>query len=158
VVVANSTIVWVASFAVSREFVPDGNSQRLVIIEERESKDCGFRRGFAEFDSKNDLVLDRASADGRSTVSSRQRTSTSREQPYAFSRFLTEVERGNVKEVTIADSDVKGTLSTGEHFRTVMPMVSDLINMLPRQVTITGEKPSRVHGSRRWFHWAPFLS
>jgi tRNA(Ile)-lysidine synthase len=41
VVVANSTIVWVASFPVSREFVPGGNSQSLVIIEERESKGCG---------------------------------------------------------------------------------------------------------------------
>jgi len=41
VVVANSTIVWVASFPVSREFVPGGNSQRIVIIEEIESKECG---------------------------------------------------------------------------------------------------------------------
>jgi tRNA(Ile)-lysidine synthase len=41
VVVADSTIVWVASFPVSREFVPGGNSQSLVILEETESKDCG---------------------------------------------------------------------------------------------------------------------
>jgi tRNA(Ile)-lysidine synthase len=41
VVVANSTIVWVASFPVSREFVPGGSSQSLVIIEERESKGSG---------------------------------------------------------------------------------------------------------------------
>jgi len=41
VVVADSTIVWVASFPVSREFVPGGSSQSLVLIEERESKDCG---------------------------------------------------------------------------------------------------------------------
>jgi tRNA(Ile)-lysidine synthase len=38
VVVADSTIVWVASFPVSREFVPVGDSQSLVILEERESK------------------------------------------------------------------------------------------------------------------------
>ncbi len=38
VVVANSTIVWVASFPVSREFVPGGSSRRLVVIEARESK------------------------------------------------------------------------------------------------------------------------
>jgi tRNA(Ile)-lysidine synthase len=41
VVVADSTIVWVASFPVSREFVPGGRSQKLVVIEERESKGCG---------------------------------------------------------------------------------------------------------------------
>ncbi len=40
VVVADSTIVWVAPFPVSREFVPGGRSQSLVIIEERESKGC----------------------------------------------------------------------------------------------------------------------
>lgn len=41
VVVADSTIVWVASFPVSREFVPGGSSQSLVVIEEKESKGCG---------------------------------------------------------------------------------------------------------------------
>ena len=40
VVVANSTIIWVASFPVSRDFVPGGSSQSLVLIEERESKGC----------------------------------------------------------------------------------------------------------------------
>src|SRR5207247_291954 len=42
VVVADSTIVWVASFPVSREFVPGGSSQSLVLIDERESKDVGL--------------------------------------------------------------------------------------------------------------------
>ena len=88
-----------------------------------------------------------------------QRTSTSREQPYAFSRFLAEVERGNVKDVIIADSDVKGTLSSGEHFRTVMPMeYPDLINMLrEKQVTITGEKPTQSPWLAALVSWAPFL-
>ena len=88
-----------------------------------------------------------------------QRTSTSREQPYAFSRFLQEVERGNVKEVTIAESDVKGVLSTGENFRTVMPMeYPDLINMLrEKQVTITGEKPTQSPWLAALVSWAPFL-
>src|ERR1700674_3890160 len=39
-----------------------------------------------------------------------QYTASGREQAVPFSRFLQEVERGNVKEVTIADSDVKGKL------------------------------------------------
>ncbi len=88
-----------------------------------------------------------------------QRTSTSREQPYAFSRFLQEVERGNVKEVTIAESDVKGVLSTGENFRTVMPMeYPDLINMLrEKQVTITGEKPTQSPWLAGLVSRSPFL-
>jgi tRNA(Ile)-lysidine synthase len=40
VVVADSTIIWVASFPVSRDFAPDDSSQSLVLIEERESKGC----------------------------------------------------------------------------------------------------------------------
>ena len=84
---------------------------------------------------------------------------TSREQPFAFSRFLQEVERGNVKEVTIADSDVKGTLATSEHFETVMPMeYPELINMLrDKQVDNTGEKPSQSPWLAALVSWAPFL-
>src|SRR5215475_4775457 len=88
-----------------------------------------------------------------------QRTSNRGEQTIQFSIFLEDIERGNVKEVTIADSDVKGTLSTGEHFRTVMPMeYPDLINMLrEKQVTITGEKPSQSPWLAALVSWAPFL-
>ena len=88
-----------------------------------------------------------------------QRTSTGREQPFAFSRFLQEIERGNVKEVTIAESDVRGTLASGEHFRTVIPMeYPELINMLrEKQVGITGEKPSQSPWLAALVSWAPFL-
>ena len=74
-----------------------------------------------------------------------QHTSAGREQVYPFSRFLEEIDRGTVKEVTIADSDIRGHLANGETFKTVMPMdYPELINLLrDKHVQITGEKPSQ---------------
>ena len=88
-----------------------------------------------------------------------QRTSNRGEQTFPFSRFLQEVERGNVKEVTIADSDIKGRLGSGETFKTVMPTdYPPLIDMLrDKQVVITGEKPSQNPWFAALISWAPFL-
>src|SRR5947209_14105120 len=80
-----------------------------------------------------------------------QHTASGPEQALPFSRFLQEVERGNVKEVTIAESDVKGKLANNESFKTVMPMeYPELINMLrDKQVVITGEKPTQSRSEER---------
>jgi cell division protease FtsH len=88
-----------------------------------------------------------------------QQTSKGREQVFPFSRFLQEIERGNVKEVTIADSDVKGKLASGDSFRTVLPMeYPQLIEMLrDKQVQITGEKPTQSPWLTALVSWAPFL-
>src|SRR6266849_3070363 len=88
-----------------------------------------------------------------------QHTSSGREQVYPFSRFLEEIDRGTVKEVTIADSDVRGHLANGETFKTVMPMdYPELINMLrDKHVQITGEKPSQSPWLAALVSWAPFL-
>ena len=88
-----------------------------------------------------------------------QHTASGREQAFPFSRFLQEVERGNVKEVTIAESDVKGKLANNESFKTVMPMeYPELINMLrDKQVVITGEKPTQSPWLAALVSWAPFL-
>jgi cell division protease FtsH len=89
-----------------------------------------------------------------------QHTTSSRSQVFPFSRFLQEVDRGNVKDVTIADSDITGHLNgTNETFKTVMPMdYPELINMLrEKQVQITGEKPSQSPWLAALVSWAPFL-
>jgi len=87
--------------------------------------------------------------------------STSRgAQAFTFTRFLQEVERDNVKDVTIADSDITGHLkATNEQFKTVMPMEwPDLMNLLrEKQVQITGEKPSQSPWLAALVSWAPFL-
>src|SRR5260370_39658098 len=75
-----------------------------------------------------------------------QHTSSGREQVFPFSRFLEEIDRNNVKDVTIAESDIRGHLASGgDTFKTVMPMdYPELINMLrDKHVQITGEKPSQ---------------
>src|ERR1700756_5645078 len=88
-----------------------------------------------------------------------QHTSTGREQVYPFSRFLEEIDRGTLKEVTIADSDIRGHLANNETFKTVMPMdYPELINMLrDKHVQITGEKPSQSPWLAALVSWAPFL-
>ncbi|HYR87038.1 MAG TPA: ATP-dependent zinc metalloprotease FtsH [Terriglobia bacterium] len=88
-----------------------------------------------------------------------QQTSKGREQVFPFSRFLQEIERGNVKEVTISDSDIKGKLTSGDSFRTVLPMeYPQLIEMLrDKQVQITGEKPTQSPWLTALVSWAPFL-
>ena len=65
-----------------------------------------------------------------------------------------------MKDVTIADSDIRGHLgSGGETFKTVMPMdYPELINMLrDKHVQITGEKPSQSPWLAALVSWAPFL-
>jgi len=89
-----------------------------------------------------------------------QHTTSRGAQTFPFSRFLKEVETGNVKEVTIADSDITGKLNgTGETFKTVMPMdYPELINMLrDKQVQITGEKKNDSPWLAALVSWAPFL-
>ncbi|PYR84612.1 MAG: cell division protein FtsH [Acidobacteria bacterium] len=88
-----------------------------------------------------------------------QHTSSGREQVFPFSRLLEEIDRNNVKEVIIADSDIRGHLASGESFKTVMPMdYPELINMLrDKHVQITGEKPSQSPWLAALVSWAPFL-
>lgn len=89
-----------------------------------------------------------------------QRTASGRQQPFPYSRFLTEVEHGNVKDVTIAESDITGHLvGSGETFKTVLPMEDPgLINLLrDKQVTITGEKQNNSPWLAALVSWAPFL-
>ncbi len=88
-----------------------------------------------------------------------QHTSSGREQVFPFSRLLEEIDRNNVKEVIIADSDIRGHLASGESFKTVMPMdYPELINMLrDKHIQITGEKPSQSPWLAALVSWAPFL-
>ncbi len=88
-----------------------------------------------------------------------QRTSSGAQQTFPFNRFLDEVDHGNVKEVTIAESDIRGKLSGGETFKTVMPMdYPELINrLMDKRVQITGEKNNQSPWLAALVSWAPFL-
>jgi cell division protease FtsH len=67
-----------------------------------------------------------------------QHTSVGRAQTVTFSRFLQEVERNNVAEVTISNAAINGRLRSGETFKTVVPTDDlPLIDMLrDKQVVI----------------------
>jgi cell division protease FtsH len=88
-----------------------------------------------------------------------QRSSTGSTTTFPFSRFLQEVQTGNIKEVKISDSDVTGTLASGEQFKTYIPMeYPELINMLrDRGVVINGEPKSQSPWLAALVSWAPFL-
>src|SRR5206468_2274711 len=89
-----------------------------------------------------------------------QHTAARGAQNFPFSRFLQEVDHGNVKDVTIADADITGHLNgTGEQFKTVLPTeYPELINrLMDKQVSIVGEKPSQSPWLAALVSWAPFL-
>lgn len=88
-----------------------------------------------------------------------QRTSAGISQTYAFSQFLEEVDNGNVRQVTIADTEIRGHLRSNEAFRTVMPTdYPPLIDMLRgKHVVINGEKPSASPWFPALISWTPFL-
>jgi cell division protease FtsH len=74
-------------------------------------------------------------------------TSTqSKSQPLAYSDFISEVKRGQVKEVTINGRTVDGITTSGQHFATYSPGDDGLVNdLLNNQVVINAgppEKPS----------------
>src|SRR5260370_14112171 len=62
-----------------------------------------------------------------------QHTSSGREQVFPFSRFLEEIDRNSVKDVTIADSDIRGHLvSGGGNFMTLhTPVVAKTFPQFP---------------------------
>jgi cell division protease FtsH len=90
-----------------------------------------------------------------------QHTSTGKDKDWAFSEFMTAVQREptNVKEVTISESDIKGKLSNGETFKTVLPMeYPELLNILQsKNIIIHGEHPTQSPWLAALVSWAPFL-
>ena len=88
-----------------------------------------------------------------------QRTTSRAEAEFNFTRFMEEVERGAVREVTIAESYVTGELTTGEAFRTYIPMeYPELLTLLrERNVVIEGEPSNQSPWLTALLSWAPFL-
>ncbi len=88
-----------------------------------------------------------------------QSSTMTRGTDFNFTRFMQEVERGSVQEVTIADSRVTGRLVTGERFNTYIPMeYPELLSMLrDKNVIIHGEpgRPNPLVGAL--ISWAPLL-
>ena len=72
---------------------------------------------------------------------------------------MEEVERGAVREVTISEFEVTGELTSGEAFRTYIPMeYPELLSLLrERNVVIEGEPSNQSPWLTALLSWAPFL-
>jgi len=90
-----------------------------------------------------------------------QRSSRQDSQTIPFSKFLQEVQAQptGIKDVTITDTDITGTMASGNKFKTVLPMeYPELINMLQaKQITITGDHPTQSPWLTALMSWAPFI-
>ncbi len=88
-----------------------------------------------------------------------QRTTSTDDTDFNFTRFLNEVERGSVKSVTIADSEITGELTTGETFKTYLPMeYPDMLTLLrDKNVEVVGEPATQSPWISALVGWAPFL-
>jgi cell division protease FtsH len=90
-----------------------------------------------------------------------QHTSSKNEEEYAFSKFLQEVQKEppGIKEVTISDADITGTLANGRNFKTVLPMpYPELIKILnDKGITIKGVRPTQSPWLTALMSWAPFI-
>jgi len=76
-----------------------------------------------------------------------------------FSHFLQELERGEIREVTIAGSEITGFLTTGQRIQTYIPMeYPELLNLLRKHnVTVSGEPGTPSGWVTALIGWVPFL-
>ncbi len=76
-----------------------------------------------------------------------------------FSEFMDEVERGNINEVTITGSQLKGNFTDGQAFKSVAPsQYDDLVKILrEHNIIITVKDTSRGPWFSYLFTWFPIL-
>ena len=88
-----------------------------------------------------------------------QRTTAGTESQFNFTQFMEEVERGGVRRVSIAEFEVTGELTSGESFKTYIPMeYPELLSILrERNVEIEGEPTNQSPWLTALLSWAPFL-
>ena len=80
------------------------------------------------------------------------------EKEFIFSDFMQKVERGEVAEVTLKGSDIKGTLSDGTKFRTYAPDDRELVpNLRKKGVRITARPVEQNPWYQIVLGWLPML-
>src|SRR5262245_54734633 len=82
-----------------------------------------------------------------------------KEAPLKFSEFMTQVETGNVQDVTITGSDIKGHFANQEAFRTFAPMGYDKLvdTLLSKKVTVNYQPDQTPTWANMLISWAPFV-
>ncbi|MGH7394674.1 MAG: ATP-dependent metallopeptidase FtsH/Yme1/Tma family protein, partial [Candidatus Methylomirabilales bacterium] len=80
------------------------------------------------------------------------------EKEFIFSDFMQKVDRGEVAEVTLKGSDIKGTLSDGTKFRTYSPDDRELVpNLRKKGVRITARPVEQNPWYQIVLGWLPML-
>jgi cell division protease FtsH len=82
-----------------------------------------------------------------------------KETTLRFSDFMTQVDAGQVKDVTIVGYDIKGHFSSNEPFRTTAPPdFPDYVKaLLGKKVAVTVERDQTPAWANMLISWAPFL-
>jgi cell division protease FtsH len=82
-----------------------------------------------------------------------------KETPRKFSEFMAEVEAGQVQEVTITGSEIKGQTVNREAFRTYAPAGYDKLvdTLLDKHVVVTVQPDQTPTWANMLISWAPFI-
>jgi cell division protease FtsH len=82
-----------------------------------------------------------------------------KESPLKFSEFMTQVEAGQVQDVTITGNEIKGHTVAQEAFRTFAPMGYDKLvdTLLARKVTVNYQPDQTPTWANMLISWAPFI-
>ena len=82
-----------------------------------------------------------------------------RETPMKFSEFMTQVEAGQVQDVTITGNEIKGHTVSREAFRTFAPLGYDKLTdrLLEKGVVVTYQPDTTPTWANMLISWAPFL-
>ena len=77
----------------------------------------------------------------------------------SFSEFMRQVETGQVENVTLTGSEVTGTTTSGESFRTFAPpQYEGLVNrLIERDVAVSAEEATGSPWTTLLYSWAPIL-
>jgi cell division protease FtsH len=82
-----------------------------------------------------------------------------RETPMKFSEFMSQVEAGQVADVTITGNEIKGHTVSREAFRTFAPLGYDKLvdTLLAKKVTVNYQPDQTPTWANMLISWAPFL-
>ena len=82
-----------------------------------------------------------------------------KDTPAKFSDFMSQVEAGAVKEVTITGNDIRGKYTSDEAFRTTAPLgYEKLVDaLLAKKVNVTVQPDQTPTWANMLISWAPFI-
>ncbi len=82
-----------------------------------------------------------------------------KESPWKFSEFMTQLEAGQIQDVTITGSEIKGKTASHEQFRTVAPASYDklLDTLLAKKVIVNFQTDQTPTWANALISWAPLL-